>query len=243
MIKPIISAVLIVGALTISTAPATAANPAPTSSYTCGDGIDNDGDGGIDYADWDAKGPQPYDSVNGCDKIGPESSCLDGIDNDADNKVDMNDVEVRNGSPIKCDVYFNADGGSCGDGIDHDGDGFTDHADEDYTTRYWSSYTYSPGGRWIEVPECDNYASIYPEPQTAPVAQPAPSITRGIAISQARKYLSRRFKSYRHGTARKLQTVRISTTKMRVQASWRYRAQGHRKTLLVTNTDHGYTVR
>jgi hypothetical protein len=87
-----------------------------TDQPQCSDGVDNDGDGKIDY---------PADG--GCASAGDTSEigsaqCSDGVDNDGDGKVD-----------------FPADGGctsatdnnelnrQCSDGIDNDGDGKVDY--------------------------------------------------------------------------------------------------------------------
>jgi glutamine amidotransferase-like uncharacterized protein len=90
----------------------------------CNDGLDNDGDGLIDY---------PADP--GCADLGdddetdplPPKQCEDGVDNDGDGKIDFpadfgctaesDDDEINNGAT------------QCSDGIDNDGDGLVDHDD------------------------------------------------------------------------------------------------------------------
>jgi len=96
--------------------------PAPQ----CQDGIDNDGDGLVDYpadpgctdADDDTEAPNPTDS-------GP--ACSDGADNDQDGLIDMADPGCS--SPADDDETDGGGGGSpaCSDGADNDGDGLIDY--------------------------------------------------------------------------------------------------------------------
>ncbi len=81
----------------------------------CGNGVDDDGDGQVDF------GNDPgCDSVNDFSERSSAFSCDDGIDNDGDYGVDV-------GGDIACLI---PNGGSetaqCKDGIDNDGDGFID---------------------------------------------------------------------------------------------------------------------
>ncbi|MSP16457.1 MAG: hypothetical protein EXR73_07590 [Myxococcales bacterium] len=87
----------------------------------CDDGLDDDGDGAVDCADYDC------DRLAGCEH-GFESTCDDGIDNDADLLADCTDAE--------CDAVAGCELGlerSCGDGVDNDADGATDCDDADCT--------------------------------------------------------------------------------------------------------------
>jgi uncharacterized repeat protein (TIGR01451 family) len=90
----------------------------------CQDGIDNDGDGKIDFPE-DPGCSSPSDN----DETTPQ--CSDGIDNDGDGLIDW---------PADPECYGpddNTEGGppACGDGIDNDGDGLIDFpADPDCTS-------------------------------------------------------------------------------------------------------------
>ncbi len=87
----------------------------------CADGIDNDGDGLIDFPD----DPGCTDASD-LDETDPPQ-CSDGIDNDGDGTTDYPDDP-------KCSSFRDDDeSGSpeCSDGIDNDGDGQTDGADSD----------------------------------------------------------------------------------------------------------------
>jgi hypothetical protein len=89
----------------------------------CSDGIDNDGDGLIDFpADPGCDSPSDNDESNVL------AQCSDGIDNDGNGRTDWPedlscdgpDDDTENGVP------------ACSDGIDNDGDGLTDYpADPD----------------------------------------------------------------------------------------------------------------
>src|SRR3990172_1829200 len=92
-----------------------------TSPPECSDGIDNDGDGLVDFpADCGCTGPaDPTEAPN------PATECNDGTDNDGDGLVDY---------PADCgctDVCDNSESpdpvtNQCNDGIDNDLDGFID---------------------------------------------------------------------------------------------------------------------
>ena len=88
-----------------------------TGQRECSDGIDNDGDGLIDF---------PNDP--GCDNPGdntentPGPQCSDGVDNDGDMQVDW-PFDVGCQGPT--DTTENS-GPACSDGLDNDGDGATD---------------------------------------------------------------------------------------------------------------------
>ncbi|MEE2663843.1 MAG: SGNH/GDSL hydrolase family protein [Myxococcota bacterium] len=79
----------------------------------CGNGIDDDGDGDIDYPD-DAE----------CTSLGDGSEladCQDGLDNDGDGDFDYPD-DAGCSSPSDLTEVLD-----CSDGIDNDGDGYTDY--------------------------------------------------------------------------------------------------------------------
>jgi hypothetical protein len=56
---------------------------------SCCDGIDNDGDGHIDFKDWDCK----KNSTFYCSYCSTESSCDNGVDDDGDGLVDNDDPD------------------------------------------------------------------------------------------------------------------------------------------------------
>ena len=110
----------------------------PTESGECQNGLDDDGDGGIDLADL------------GCDSAIEASehslafACDDGIDNDGDGLVDLEDP----GCPLPFAALENP---LCDDGLDNDGDGNTDLADAECSLAwpYWESA--SPCGLGAEL--------------------------------------------------------------------------------------------
>lgn len=91
---------------------------------TCGDGLDNDGDGNLDANDPDCRiGPQ--------EAVG---SCSDGIDNDNDGIVDRgfppflpggpcSPVDANNANILRVEGHY---GTTCTDGADNDNDGRVD---------------------------------------------------------------------------------------------------------------------
>ncbi|MDC8014835.1 Ig domain-containing protein [Tahibacter soli] len=89
----------------------------PITIEQCSDGIDNDGDGLIDF---------PNDP--GCvDSHGVEAApCSDGIDNDGDLLIDYpNDPECGSAHDITENAIV-----ACDDGIDNDGDGLIDYPND-----------------------------------------------------------------------------------------------------------------
>lgn len=78
----------------------------------CMDGIDNDQDGNIDWADTDCQ--NLYENTL--------TKCTDTIDNDGDGLVDWDDPD--------CQFLSEDTFEECIDGIDNDGDGFADMQDE-----------------------------------------------------------------------------------------------------------------
>jgi hypothetical protein len=79
----------------------------PGATEICNDGVDNDGNGFVDSADFF------------CDE---SLNCNDGIDNDGNGFIDCNDFQCANTTVIEC---------NCSDGTDNDSDGFTDCNDID----------------------------------------------------------------------------------------------------------------
>lgn len=95
------------------------ANPPPV----CSDGIDNDGDGKIDYpADPDCTDPSDNDESHPAVSF----QCSDGIDNDGDGAVDYP-------ADSGCRGPGDYEGKECSDNRDNDGDGAVDTADSDCT--------------------------------------------------------------------------------------------------------------
>jgi len=112
----------------------------PGKCPVCNDGVDNDGDGKIDFpSDMGCSSLDDDDEVNSgaCPAGGPGvcPECNDGIDNDGDDLVDFPD-------DLECESYADdnesdtgpncpADGPGicpqCNDGIDNDGDGKIDY--------------------------------------------------------------------------------------------------------------------
>lgn len=89
-------------------------------TFTCNDGIDNDGNGLIDAED-----PSCYTPYMNEGEIFPDAQCADGIDNDGDGLIDAQDPKCLHRN------YGAEDGSdiSCTDGIDNDGDGRIDGDD------------------------------------------------------------------------------------------------------------------
>jgi len=108
--------------------------------WQCTDGIDNDGDGLVDYPD------DP-----GCASAGNNTetaACQDGIDNDGDGKIDFDGgASANHGTPLgpideACALpYATTEITQCDDGIDNDGDGFVDFADPNCSPAwpYWET--------------------------------------------------------------------------------------------------------
>ncbi len=87
----------------------------------CSDGIDNDGDGDIDFPDdADCDSPDDVDEAS-------TPACADGIDNDGDGDIDYP-------ADLGCSSLLDTDetgGAECSDGLDNDGDGDTDFPDDE----------------------------------------------------------------------------------------------------------------
>jgi uncharacterized repeat protein (TIGR01451 family) len=99
----------------------------------CNDGVDNDGDGATDLADFSCSGPTDTDETN------PKAQCQDGLDNDADGKTDTFDPRCHTDNNASNAASYNPQDNDefpvdvtvtqCNDGVDNDGDGATDLAD------------------------------------------------------------------------------------------------------------------
>src|SRR5262249_55273136 len=89
----------------------------------CKNGIDDDGDGGVDCVDADCAS-DPACSESSC---GNGNCCADGVDNDGNGLTDCQDPTCQSNDPFRCrENYMGRN-----DGIDNDGDGLTDCADPD----------------------------------------------------------------------------------------------------------------
>jgi hypothetical protein len=84
---------------------------------TCGDCIDNDGDGWLDDLDPDCT------SGEGETNATSDSTCNNGIDDDGDGLIDAEDDNCVDGSA--------GESADCSNGIDDDADGWTDQEDPD----------------------------------------------------------------------------------------------------------------
>lgn len=102
-------------------------NPGTLQSYCvnneinipqCRDGVDNDGDGAIDLADFSCQGDPNKD-----DETNPRAQCQDSIDNDGDYMIDMEDPSCT--SPQHNDESPQQLT-QCADRIDNDGDSYID---------------------------------------------------------------------------------------------------------------------
>jgi hypothetical protein len=117
----------------------------PGTHPQCSDGLDNDGDGLVDYpADPGCENASDNDESNHVPVL---HQCNDGIDNDGDNRTDYPDDVGCSGllddnesdHPIVPPVLP-----QCNDGIDNDHDGFTDMNDTDCVTPSDNSEHYLP---------------------------------------------------------------------------------------------------
>jgi len=104
----------------------------------CRDGLDNDGDGRVDYP-LDAGCPDALATIEG-------PACSDGLDNDGDGKVDGLDVGCKGSSA-------NNERPACADGVDNDRDG---KVDWDGGPRFGTPDPQCAGRPWrsAEAPSC-----------------------------------------------------------------------------------------
>jgi uncharacterized repeat protein (TIGR01451 family) len=101
----------------------------------CRDGIDNDGDGAVDSADFSCSSPDDNDETN------PKAQCQDGIDNDGDgladfpqdpgcqSRQDNDETNAVQSSSSSMMSSSSAPVPQCRDGIDNDNDGVADFND------------------------------------------------------------------------------------------------------------------
>jgi len=99
----------------------------PVLGTPCEDGVDNDGDGSVD---WDG-GPFGDPADPDCDAASDWSEgaavleCEDGVDNDADGAIDLEDFGCHGRGDFSERTAPNVI--ACDDGIDNDGDGTIDY--------------------------------------------------------------------------------------------------------------------
>lgn len=96
-----------------------------TIAPSCGDGIDNDGDGRIDADDPQCFGPD--DDESGMLFDGRLAACSDGLDNDGDGLVDADDPDCRSAAGLSETATSATD--NCSNGVDDDLDGLIDDED------------------------------------------------------------------------------------------------------------------
>ena len=149
----------------VATAPTLLAPLLPGPTPECADGLDNDGDGDLDYPD-DSSCFGPEDATE-------EDECSDGIDNDGNGDTDYpadpgcyaafshtENPECSDGVDNNGDgntdypadtgcfaVYDQAERAYCNDGKDNDGDGLTDYPSDPDCPFVWSNG---------EVPQCSD---------------------------------------------------------------------------------------
>jgi hypothetical protein len=92
--------------------------PACAAVPQCSDGIDNDGDGAVDLADFGC------DSATDSDESNPKSKCENGVDDDGDG---LTDFPTDPGCSSKQDNNEGDGTSQCQDGIDNDNDGAFDY--------------------------------------------------------------------------------------------------------------------
>jgi hypothetical protein len=84
--------------------------------------------------------------------------------------------------------------------------------------------------------------TLPPTATPTPPPEPTPTLSlklgRGEAITQARKALGRRYRSFRRGHARRITAVRTANpARRRCRAAWSYRSRRYRATVTVTKLD------
>ena len=139
-------------------------NP-PGAPPQCSDGIDNDGDGLVDYPadlgctskndNTEAPNPPPP----------PAPQCSDGIDNDGDGLIDATDPGCHSdGNASNTSSYDASDTSEanaavpaqCADGIDNDGDSLIDLVDPGCSGADDNDETNTPGGGGNPTPQCSD---------------------------------------------------------------------------------------
>jgi hypothetical protein len=109
--------------------PSGMAPSAPAGVARCADGLDNDGDGRVDYNPGD-----PADDF-GCrsatdNSESPEPECADGSDNDSDGRIDGFDASCNKGGDFHGRHDDEANPAQCADDFDDDFDGLVDYPDD-----------------------------------------------------------------------------------------------------------------
>jgi hypothetical protein len=90
----------------------------------CNDGLDNDGNGHLDYPD-DPGCESELDPQEA--QVKTPRQCSDGVDNDGDGRTDFASAQHDTGcDSASDDDEFNVVLPACGDGVDNDRDGLTD---------------------------------------------------------------------------------------------------------------------
>ncbi|NNL64750.1 MAG: hypothetical protein HKP30_00775 [Myxococcales bacterium] len=129
----------------------------------CSNGLDDDGDGLVDFAGLDpgcasASDPSETEATLPCD---------DGLDNDGDGRTDFDpataaDPSQGTGDPSCLDPSWPLEASLCQDGLDNDGDGWLDF---DGGQSIHGACTGSPGGcpAGVSDPDADGVAD--PDPQ------------------------------------------------------------------------------
>lgn len=87
----------------------------------CADGVDNDGDGAIDLADFSCGGVATNNNESS-----PAAQCQDGADNDGDGATDLADFSCGGNKQRNDEANPKS---QCQDGLDNDGDGAVDTSD------------------------------------------------------------------------------------------------------------------
>ncbi|MEK6905063.1 MAG: putative Ig domain-containing protein [Nanoarchaeota archaeon] len=127
----------------------------------CDDGVDNDGDGKIDFPN--DPGCTDKNDDNETDDPVDLPQCNDGVDNDGDGKADENDPGCHSdGNPNNPGTYDQTDDNEtddpvdlpqCNDGIDNDGDGKIDFPnDPGCTDKNDDNETDDP----VDLPQCND---------------------------------------------------------------------------------------
>lgn len=100
------------------------------SGDACGNGVDDDGDGGIDCEDLPCRENEPLCTVSaGSETAGP--ACSNGLDDDGDGAVDCDDDGCAAFAGCLWRQSTESSRGACGNGVDDDGDGLVDCEDSD----------------------------------------------------------------------------------------------------------------
>lgn len=131
----------------------------------CGNGLDDDGDGLVDFAGLDPGCTSATDAF----ETEPSLTCDDGSDNDGDGGTDFDPVTAADpsqgsGDPGCLDPGWPFEAPLCQDGVDNDGDGLVD---SDGGQSIWGTCTGSPGGCPAEVSDPDGDGVANSDPHCA----------------------------------------------------------------------------